>query len=82
MSARDVMFKIAFKMAAATATFQTQVNDTAMELLQIGAINVKQYLSAVNLPFKDTLLQQIESDEAIAMQQQAQMQQAEEMLRN
>ena len=82
MSARDVMFKIAFKMAAATATFQTQVNDTAMELLQIGAINVKQYLSAVNLPFKDTLLQQIESDEAIAMQQQAQMQQAEEMLRS
>jgi hypothetical protein len=72
MGARDVMFKIAVKEAAATATFQTQVNDTALQLLQMQAISVKQYLKAINLPFADSLLQQIESDEAqqLAMEQQ------------
>lgn len=72
LSARDVMFKISIKEAAATASFQTLINDTAMQLLQMGAINIKQYLRSVNLPFADSLLQMIESDEAaqIAMQQQ------------
>ena len=70
MSARDVMFKIAVKEAAATATFQMEVNDTALQLLQLGAINVKQYLSSINLPFADSLLQSIESDEAQALAQQ------------
>lgn len=90
MSARDVMFKISVKEAAATATFQMQVNDTALQLLQLGAINVKQYLSSINLPFADSLLQSIESDEAqqIAMQQLAeqggdeeQMKQAEQVIK-
>lgn len=64
LSARDVAFKISIKESAATASFQQQVNDTALQLLEIGAINVKQYLSSINLPFKDALLQQILSDEA------------------
>lgn len=64
LSARDVAFKISIKESAATASFQQQVNDTALQLLQLGAINVKQYLSSINLPFKDALLQQILSDEA------------------
>jgi hypothetical protein len=90
MSARDVMFKISIKEAAATAAFQTQVNDTAMQLLQMGAINIRQYLSAINMPFADSLLQMIESDEAAALAQQQlaqnganmqQVQQAEQMLR-
>lgn len=71
MSARDVMFKVSIKESAATAAYQTQVNDTALQLLQIGAINIMQYLQCVNLPFKDQLLQQIESNE---MQQQIQQQ--------
>ena len=70
MSARDVMFKISVKEAAATASFQMMVNDTALQLLQLGAINIKQYLSSINLPFADSLLQTIESDEAAAIAQQ------------
>jgi len=73
LSARDVDFEINIKESAATAAFQTYMNDTAMQLLQLGVINVKQYLSAVNLPFADDLLQLIERDEAqqMAMQQLA-----------
>lgn len=76
MSARDVDFEINIKEAAATAAFQTYANDTAMHLLELGAINVKQYLSAVNLPYADDLLQLIERDEAqqLAMQQLAMQQ--------
>lgn len=76
MSARDVDFEINIKEAAATAAFQTYANDTAMKLLELGAINVKQYLAAINLPFADDLLQLIERDEAqqIAMQQLAMQQ--------
>lgn len=76
LSARDVMFRISVKEAAATASFQQSVNDTAMQLLSMGAINIKQYLSAVNLPFSDALLQQVESDEAM----QQQMMAAQQML--
>lgn len=71
LSARDVAFKISIKEAASTASYQQQVNDTAMEMLQMGAINVKQFLKACNLPFKDSLLQQIESDEYAEQQQMA-----------
>lgn len=70
MSARDVDFEITIKEAAATATVQQMVNDTATKLLEIGAINIKQWLSSVNLPFKDDLLRQIESDEAAQIAQQ------------
>lgn len=56
MSARDVSFKISIKESGATAAYQTQINDTAMQLLQMGAIDVVQYLKCVNLPFADTLL--------------------------
>ena len=73
LSARDVKFKISIKEAAATAAFQTSVNDTAMQLLELGAINIKQYLASINLPFADSLLQQIESDEAQALAQQQEM---------
>jgi hypothetical protein len=76
MSARDVMFKISIKEAAATASFQQSINDTALQLLQMQAINIKQYLSAVNLPFADSLLQQIEAQEQEAAAQAAAMQQA------
>lgn len=70
MSARDVMFKVSIKESAATAAYQTQVNDTALQLLQLGAINIQQYLQCVNLPFKDTLMQVLQSEQA---QQQMQM---------
>ena len=70
MSARDVDFEINIKEAAATASVQMMVNDTATKLLQMGAINIKQWLASVNIPFKDDLLRQIESDEAAAMAQQ------------
>ncbi|MCR5270557.1 MAG: hypothetical protein K6D91_06020 [Prevotella sp.] len=71
MSVRDVDFEITIKESASTASFRTYINDTALELLNMQAINVKQYLSIVNLPFADELLQLIEKDEA----QQAAMQQ-------
>lgn len=67
LSARDVDFNINIKESAATAVFQTYANDTALQLLQLGAINVKQYLAAVNLPFADDLLQMIEREEAAAL---------------
>lgn len=71
LSARDVMFKVSIKESAASAAYQSQINDTALELLQLGAINIMQYLQCINLPFKDQLLQQIQSD---AAQQQMQQQ--------
>lgn len=71
MSCRDVDFEITIKEQAATASFRTYVNDMAFQLLQMQAINVKQYLSVVNLPYADELLQLIEKDEAaLAAQQQ------------
>ena len=72
LSARDVMFKVAIKEAARTAAFQTYINDTALELLRMQAINIQQYLEVVNLPYAKELLQIIQRDQAqqLAMQQQ------------
>lgn len=72
LSARDVDFETVIKEAAKTAAYQTYINDTAMELLQMQAINVKQYLEVVSLPYADELLQILQRDEAqqLAMQQQ------------
>lgn len=72
LSARDVYFETTIKESAKTAAFQTYINDTAMQLLQMGGISVKQYLEVVNLPYADELLQIIQRDEAqqLAMQQQ------------
>ncbi len=73
MSARDVDFEVNIKESAATAAYRTYINDTAIQLLQMGAISLKQYLSIVNLPYADELLETIEKDEAqqLAMQQLA-----------
>lgn len=70
LSARDVDFEIAIKESAATASFRTYINDTAMQLLQLGTINIKQYLEVVNLPYADELLQIIQRDEAQQLAQQ------------
>jgi hypothetical protein len=72
LSARDVTFKVQIKEAAKTAAFQTYINDTAMQLLQMQAINVLQYLEIVNLPYAKELLQIIQRDQAqqMAMQQE------------
>ena len=76
LSARDVMFKISIKDSTASVAYQSQINDTALQLLQLGAINISQYLQCINLPFKDMLLQQVQSAEAqAAMQQQLAIQQ-------
>ena len=76
LSARDVDFEINIKESAATAAYQTYVNDQAMQLLQIGAIDLETYLQIVNLPFTDDLLEVLEQRKAqqIAMQQQMQQQ--------
>ena len=72
LSARDVDFNIVIKEAAKTAAFQTYINDTALELLNMKAINIMQYLEVVNLPYAKELLQIIQRDQAqqMAMQQQ------------
>ena len=72
LSARDVDFEVTIKESAATAAYRTYINDTALQLLQMQAINVKQYLEVVNLPYADELLQIIQRDEAqqMAMQQE------------
>jgi hypothetical protein len=72
LSARDVDFEINIKEAAATAAYQTYVNDQAMQLLQLGIIDGETYLNICNLPFKDDALAAIEQRKAqqLAMQQQ------------
>ncbi len=75
LSARDVDFEINIKESAATASYQTYVNDQAMQLLQIGAIDLETYLSIVNLPFTDDLMEVIEQRKAQQMALQQQMQQ-------
>ncbi|MBQ8711539.1 MAG: hypothetical protein IJ551_01755 [Prevotella sp.] len=72
LTARDVDFNIAIKEAARTAAYQTYINDTALQLLQMQAIGIQQYLEVVNLPYAKELLQIIQRDEAqqMAMQQQ------------
>ncbi len=76
LSARDVDFEINIKESAATTAYQTYVNDQALQLLQLGAIDIETYLSIVNLPFTDDLLDIIEQRKAqqIAMQQQMEQQ--------
>ena len=69
--AQDVKFKISIKESAATAAYQSQVNDALMQLLQMQVVSPRQFLQNCNLPFADKLLQQIESEEA----QQAALQQ-------
>lgn len=80
LSARDVDFEIAIKESAATAAYQTYVNDQAMQLLQLGIIDGETYLSICNLPFKDDALAAIEQRKAqqMAMQQQMQQQLAQQ----
>ena len=90
ISALDVNFEINIKEAAATAAYRTYINDQAMQLLQLGAISVEDYLAVTNLPFNDELLQIIEQRKAqeLALQQQLaqnpanqqQVQQATQML--
>jgi len=75
MSCRDVDFVINIKEAAATAAYQTYINDQAMQLLQLGIIDGETYLSICNLPFKDDALAAIEQRKAQQMAMQAEMQQ-------
>ncbi len=77
MGARDIMFKISIKNAAATATYQNNVNDKLDMLLDKGAINIIQYLQNLNEPFADKLLQDVQSNiEELKAQQEAMGQQA------
>ena len=80
LSARDVDFEINIKEAAATAAYQTYVNDQAMQLLQLGIIDGETYLTICNLPFKDDALAAIEQRKAqqLAMEQQMQQQLAQQ----
>ena len=75
MAARDIKFKISIKNAAATAAYQNNINDQLDRLLELGAINVIQYLQNLNAPFADRLLQDIQSQQAELEAQQAAMQQ-------
>ena len=75
MAARDIKFKISIKNAAATAAYQNNINDQLDRLLELGAINVVQYLQNLNAPFADRLLQDIQSQQAELEAQQAAMQQ-------
>ena len=75
MAARDIKFKISIKNAAATAAYQNNINDQLDKLLELGAINVIQYLQNLNAPFADRLLQDIQSQQAELEAQQAAMQQ-------
>lgn len=67
LSAEDVKFKISIKEAAATAAYQTQVNDQLEKLLEMGQINLVQYLENISAPYADSLLQSV-----LSAQQQAQ----------
>lgn len=73
LAARDIKFKISIKNAAATAAYQNNINDKLDELLELGAINVVQYLQNLNAPFADRLLQDIQSQQAELEAQQAEM---------
>ncbi len=63
-TARDIHFKISIKNAAATAAYNTSQNDDLKELLQMGAINLVQYLQNVNKPYADKLLSSIQEQQA------------------
>lgn len=64
LSARDIHFKISIKNAAASAAYNTLQNDDLKELLQMGAINLIQYLQNVNKPFADKLLASVQEQQA------------------
>ncbi len=64
LSARDIHFKISIKNAAATAAYNTAQNDDLKELLQMGAINLVQYLQNVNKPYADKLLSSVQEQQA------------------
>ena len=77
LGARDIMFKISIKNAAATATYQNNINDKLDKLFEMGAINIVQYLQNLNEPFADKLLQDVQSQmEELRAQQEAAGQQA------
>ena len=77
LGARDIMFKISIKNAAATATYQNNINDKLDKLFEMGAINIVQYLQNLNEPFADKLLQDVQSQmEELRAQQEAMGQQA------
>ena len=56
LSARDIHFKISIENAAATAAFNTMQNDTLDKLLEMGGINIIQYLQNLNAPCADRLI--------------------------
>lgn len=70
LAARDIKFKISIKNAAATAAYQNNINDQLDRLLEMGAINVVQYLQNLNAPFADKLLQDVQSQTAQLQAQQ------------
>ena len=63
-TARDVHFKTSIKNASASTTYQSQINDRLDQLLQMGAINVVQYLQNINAPFADKLLASVQEQQA------------------
>lgn len=73
LAARDIMFKISIKNAAATTTYQNNINDKLDRLLEMGAINIVQYLQNLNEPFADKLLQDVQSQVEDLRAQQAEM---------
>lgn len=73
LAARDIMFKISIKNAAATASYQNNINDKLDRLLELGAINIVQYLQNLNEPFADKLLQDVQSQVEDLRAQQAEM---------
>lgn len=73
LAARDIMFKISIKNAAATASYQNNINDKLDRLLGMGAINIVQYLQNLNEPFADKLLQDVQSQVEDLRAQQAEM---------
>lgn len=74
-TARDVHFKTSIKNAAASTTYQSQINDRLDQLLQMGAINVVQYLQNSNAPFADKLLASVQEQQAQLEQMYQQQQQ-------
>lgn len=73
LAARDIMFKISIKNAAATASYQNNINDKLDRLLEMGAINIVQYLQNLNEPFADKLLQDVQSQVEDLRAQQTEM---------
>lgn len=74
-TARDVHFKTSIKNAAASTTYQSYINDRLDQLLQMGAINVVQYLQNINAPFADKLLASVQEQQAQLEQMYQQQQQ-------